>query len=299
MSDHGGTVRRHSRWLHAISAVLPTTAVATARALPTLVHIQPVARFRRAVPDTVMPVLPGAAPAPEVGAGVDTLYGNSAMPLRLLRLFPLVEAGLSGLGVRIAILDTGFETELVPFAGTIVAGQYDFVFNDSIVRNEAADVSGASSHGTSVWSLLAARVPGTLMGIAPAAEYLLAKTEDIRSETPLEEDNYVAALEWADSLGARIVSSSIGYLTFDDGSGYTGSDLNGDLAVTTRAADSAAARGILVVTAMGNEGPGTMTLITPADGDSVLGIGAEDSTGAVASFSSRGPTAALETSGTR
>jgi hypothetical protein len=292
--EHGGTVRRRSRWLHALSAELPRTAVAMATQLPTLSHVQPVARFRRAVPDTVTPAFPEAAagmPALTSAGGLDTLYGNSSMPLRVLRLFPLVQAGLGGLGVRIAILDTGFETELSPFAGTFVAGQYDFVFNDSIVRNEAADVAGASSHGTSVWSLLAARVPGVLIGIAPDAEYLLAKTEDVRSETPLEEDNYVAALEWADSLGAKIVSSSIGYLTFDDGSGYTTSDLNGDVAVTTRAADSAVARGIAVFTAMGNEGPGATTLITPADGDSVLGIGAEDSTGVVATFSSRGPTA--------
>jgi len=292
VADHGGAVRRRSRWLHAVSAVLPPAAVTAVAQLSLLTRVQPVAQFRRAEPDTVVPASPEAAALPfGTTAGLDTLYGNSAMPLRVLRLFPLVSAGLTGLGVRIAILDTGFETELSPFAGTTIAGQYDFVFNDSIVRNEAVDVAGASSHGTSVWSLLGARVPNTLIGIAPAAEYLLAKTEDIRSETQLEEDNYVAALEWADSLGAQVVSSSIGYLTFDDGSGYPPSDLNGDIPVTTQAADAAVARGMVLLTAMGNEGPGTSTLITPADGDSVLGIGAEDSTGTIAGFSSRGPTA--------
>jgi hypothetical protein len=202
-----------------------------------------------------------------------------------------VEHGLTGLGVRVAVLDTGFETELVTFTGASIGAQYDFVFNDSIVRNEAGDAPTASTHGTSVWSLLAARVPGTMMGIAPDATFLLAKTEDVRSETPLEEDTYVAALEWADSLGAHVVTSSVGYLGFDDGSGYTPDQLNGDIAVTTRAADSAVARGIVVVTAVGNEGPAARTLITPADGDSVLSVGAEDSTGVVAGFSSRGPTA--------
>jgi subtilisin family serine protease len=213
------------------------------------------------------------------------------MPFGRLNVFPLARRGIRGAGVRVAVLDTGFETELPPFAGATVAAQYDFVFNDPIVRNQAADAPGASQHGTAVWSLLAAMVPDTLVGLAPDAAYLLAKTEDIRSETPLEEDNFVAALEWADSLEADIVTASIGYLRFDDEAGYAPSDLTGDIAVTTIASDLAAQRGILVLVAAGNEGPGATSLITPADGDSVLAIGAEDSLGTVASFSSRGPTA--------
>ena len=285
---NGGTVRRTSRWLRAVSAVLPPDAMRAARAARGVQRIQPIARFRGPVREEIVtpamtaPVFP--APAQ------DSLYGNAAMPLRRMNLFPLVDQGLFGSGVRIAVLDTGFETELSVFDSATVVAQYDFVFNDSIVRNEPNDAADASGHGTSVWSLLAGVAPGTLLGIAPKAEYLLAKTEDVRSETPLEEDNFVAALEWADSLGADLVTASLGYLTFDDGSGYTYGDLNGDVAVTTRAADSAVARGLVVMTAMGNEGPTAGTLITPADGDSVFGIGAEDSTGAVATFSSRGPT---------
>jgi hypothetical protein len=287
----GGTVRRESRWLHAVSAVLPPAAVAAARARRDLMRIQPVTRFHRLPgPDTavVAPFLPPLAP---LAPAQDSVYGPSAMPLRRLNLFPLVDHGLRGAGVRIAILDTGFETGLPAFAQTLLVAQHDFVFNDSVVRNEVNDASTASSHGTSVWSLFAAQVPGTMMGIAPDASYLLAKTEDVRSETPVEEDNYVAALEWADSIGVDLVSSSLGYTTFDDGSGYSYSQLNGDVAVTTVAVDLAAQRGILVLTANGNEGPGSGTLITPADADSALGIGAEDSLGVVASFSSRGPTA--------
>lgn len=286
---NGGTVRRTSRWLHAVSAVLPPGAMSAARALRGLERIQPVARFRQPRRgDWIEPEVLWAAPAAPTQ---DSVYGNSAMPFRRLNLFPLVDQGLRGAGVRIAVLDTGFETELTAFDSATVVAQYDFVFNDSIVRNEAIDAPIASTHGTSVWSLLAARIPGSMMGIAPRAEYLLAKTEDVRSETPLEEDNYVAALEWADSIGVDVVTSSLGYLLFDDGSGYAYQDLNGDIAVTTRAADSAVARGIALLTAMGNEGPAAGTLITPADGDSVLSIGAEDSTGVVAAFSSRGPTA--------
>lgn len=291
IAARGGAPRHASRWLHAVSAVMPPAALDAARRFPGLARVQPVTRYRRGGrPETVEPG-PGVPRVPVAAPAQDSLFGPAAMPLRRLNLFPLVEQGLTGSGVRVAVLDTGFETELVTFAGVAIGAQHDFVFNDSIVRNEPADVPTASSHGTSVWSLLAARVPGTMLGIAPDATFLLAKTEDVRSETPLEEDTFVAALEWADSLGAHLVTASLGYLTFDDGSGYAPADLDGDVAITTRAADSAVARGIVVLTAVGNEGPAARTLITPADGDSVLSIGAEDSTGVVAGFSSRGPTA--------
>jgi hypothetical protein len=213
------------------------------------------------------------------------------MPYRLLRLRPLTDAGVDGTGVRVAIFDGGFDTQNPAFTGITVTAQYDFVFGDTIVRNDTNDVATAHSHGTAVWSLFAGDVPGRLHGVARGASYLLAKTEDVRSEMRVEEDNYVAALEWADSIGVDIVSSSLAYLNFDNGFSYTPSQLNGDVAVTTVAADLAAQRGILVVTAAGNSGPGTRTIWTPADGDSVLAVGAEDSLGNLASFSSRGPTA--------
>jgi serine protease AprX len=290
ISRLGGRLRHRSRWLNAVSANLTLGQLEQARSSNLLRHIQPVASFRgkRELPTIdVRSVAPAAAPSQ-----VDSLYGPSAMPLRRLNLFPLVEVGLTGRGVRIAILDTGFETEHAAFLGATVVAQRDFVNGDSIVRNEASDSANASQHGTNVWALLAANLPNQIIGIAPNAEYILAKTEDVRGEFRTEEDNYVAALEWADSLDADIVNSSLTYLQFDDQSGYTFSDLNGDIAVTTIAADSAAARGIVVVTAVGNSGSqGFGSLLTPADGDSVIAVGAEDSLGVLQSFSSRGPTA--------
>lgn len=301
----GATLRRRSRWLHAVSADLSTSALDVARRRPEFRHLQPVAVFAGTPEEPLGPApLPAAPPAP--GPAADTAaYGGGAMPMRRLNLFPLVDQELRGEGVRIALLDTGFETELAAFdsvrLGGRIVGQKDFVFStdtfhDSIVRNEPADTfpdgrpSNASAHGTQVWSILAANVPGTHIGTAPDAEYLLAKTEDVRSETTAEEDNYVAALEWADSLGAHIVSSSLGYLTGSDFS-YQPAELNGDIAVTTLAADMAAQRGIVVVTSAGNGGPSFRSLTTPADGDSVIAVGSEDSTGVLAGSSSRGPTA--------
>ena len=292
----GARVRVRSRWLHAVSADIPTATLRLLARDRGLRRIQPLGRFRlrrgRPDPARLFPAPAGAAAGDTCGAGGDPVYGPSEMPYRQLHLRPLTDAGTDGTGVHVAILDAGFDTQNPAFAGVALTAQYDFVFGDTVVRNDAQDslLLNPHGHGTAVWSLFAADVPGRLRGIARGATYLLAKTEDVRSETRVEEDNYVAALEWADSIGVDVVSSSLTYLTFDNGFGYIPSQLNGDVAVTTVAADSAVRRGILVVTAAGNEGPFPRTVSTPADGDSVLAVGAEDSLGIIASFSSRGPT---------
>jgi hypothetical protein len=286
----GAGVRVSSRWLHAVSVTAPSAVLTLLSRMRWVRRLQPLARWR--LPAGPPPVDETAVAADTCPAAGDPTYGPSEMPYRQLGLRPLADAGESGAGVRVAILDGGFNTLDPAFAGVTVTAQRDFVFGDSVVRDEANDRPGAQFHGTAVWSLFAALVPGRLVGVARGASYLLAKTEDIRSETRVEEDNYVAGLEWADSIGVDIVSSSLGYLTFDNGFGYTPSQLNGDIAVTSVAADSAAARGILVVTAAGNNGQaGFRTIVTPGDADSVITVGAEDSLGNITSFSSRGPTA--------
>ncbi len=299
----GARVRMQSRWLHAISVDAPTAALRVLAQDRDLRRIQPLGRFRlgprhtrrqiEAAPPTVLAPQQGPGDTCGVTPGDDPVLGPSEMPYRRLNLRPLTDQGVNGTGVRIAIFDGGFNTLNPAFNGITVTAQYDFVYRDSVVRNQTPQDSAfdAAFHGTAVWSLFAGDVPGRLRGIARGASYLLAKTEDVRNETRVEEDNYVAALEWADSIGVDIVSSSLAYLVFDNGFNYAPSQLNGDIAVTTVAADLAASRGILVVTAASNNGPGSRTIWTPADGDSVLAIGAEDSLGTIASFSSRGPTA--------
>lgn len=293
----GATIRMRSRWLHALSVDAPASTLRRLAGDRDLRRMQPRGRFRldpnRAMPDRLpSPILPTPTAGNDTcGPGGDPVYGPSEMPLQRLNLRPLTNRGFDGTGVTIALLDTGFDTQNPAFSGVTVQAQRDFVFNDGVVRDEFADMAGAHNHGTAVWSLLAGNDPGRLRGIARGATYLLVKTEDVRSETRVEEDHYVAALEWADSIGVDIVSSSLAYLIFDDGFSYSPSEVNGDVAVTTVAADLAVQRGIVVVTAAGNTGPAPRTIWTPADGDSVFAIGAEDSLGSIAVFSGRGPTA--------
>ncbi len=291
----GARIRVRSRWLHAVSADVPAATLRQLLQDRDLRRVQPLGRFKlRGARPSAAPRIIAAGPGDTCGVtpGDDPVLGPSAMPYRQLNLRPLTDQGVDATGVRIAILDTGFDTSDAAFSGITITAQHDFVFNDDVVQDEPGkDVAGAQFHGTATWSLFAGNVAGRLHGVARGASFLLAKTEDVRSETRVEEDNYVAALEWADSIGVDIVSSSLAYLVFDNGFSYTPSQLNGDVAVTTVAADMAAQRGILVVTAAGNEGPGSRSIWTPADGDSVLAIGAEDSLGTIADFSSRGPTA--------
>jgi subtilisin family serine protease len=143
------------------------------------------------------------------------------------------------------------------------------------------------SHGTATLSICGGLAPGQLIGVAPRAEYALAKTEVMGSETEIEEDYWIAGLEWLDSLGCELASSSLGYTDW-----YTYADLDGNSAVTTIEADKAAARGLLVVNSAGNEGNKTWRyVIAPADGDSTLAVGATTVAGERVAFSSVGPTA--------
>jgi hypothetical protein len=231
---------------------------------------------------------------PQLPHGDDSppYYGNSYTQLIQIMVPPLHDLGYSGAGILIGVLDTGFRKDHVAVSGLDIIAEHDFVFDDDDTQYDPSNPDDYSdSHGTAVLSLMAGNAVGELIGPAFGASFLLGKTEDTRSETPIEEDYWVEGIEWMESQGADIVSSSLGYTRFDDDTGYEFSDLDGNTAVTTIAADAAAVLGVLVVNAAGNERNGEWGhIITPADGDSVAAIGAVDSQGALASFSSPGPT---------
>jgi serine protease AprX len=153
-------------------------------------------------------------------------------------------------------------------------GAYDFVqLNDTVFDDD--------DHGTNVLSCMAAYKPGKIVGTAPLASYLLLRSEDAPTEYLVEEYNWLAAAEYADSAGVDIITSSLGYTTFDDKrTSHTKNDLNGKTAVISRAAGMAAAKGIMVVNSAGNEGDGLWKYIgVPADADNIFTIGAVDAKG--------------------
>ena len=211
-------------------------------------------------------------------------------PLTQVNGRALHESGYDGKGILIAILDGGFTAaDLISSLSGLRARNgikktYDFVKNGQYVYN-------LSSHGTAVLSVLAGIMPGNIEGTAPGADYMLFKTEDVESEFPCEEDFWAAGAEFADSSGADIISSSLGYFNFDDSTlNYKISDLNGNTAFVTQVADIAASKGILVVNSAGNERSSSWKrIIFPSDGDSVLAAGAVDGDNLISGFSSAGP----------
>jgi serine protease AprX len=200
--------------------------------------------------------------------------------------------GLRGQGLVIGILDAGFYqyTALKAFDSVNKAGQvlgvHDFVAKDNSVIEDNA-------HGMECFSVIAANLPGQFVGTAPKAGFYLFRSEDAGSEYPVEEHNWVCAAERVDSAGGDVISSSLGYTTFDNPLfDHTYADMNGNTTMAAIGADLAAKKGILVVNSAGNEGGDSWGKIaTPADGDSVLAVGAVNKSGVPAAFSSRGPSA--------
>ncbi|PTX58958.1 putative secreted protein (Por secretion system target) [Kordia periserrulae] len=220
-------------------------------------------------------------------------YGNSGNQNQMINVHKLHELDYTGEGVTIAVMDSGF-----PNVNTMTAFQrlrdngdlldgYDFVDRTANIYAYTGN-----SHGTNVLSDMAGYVDGQFVGTAPDASYYLFRTEDVASETPLEESYWVEAAERADSLGVDVVNTSLGYSRFDESRyDYTTADMDGNTTFITKGANIAVEKGILVVNSAGNEGnDGTWGILTaPADGN-VFTIGAVNASGNYASFSSRGRT---------
>lgn len=219
-------------------------------------------------------------------------YGSSYAMLQQINVPAVHDLGYTGQGVTICVMDAGFSrlTHDAFLSMNIIAA-WDFVNNDPNVGNQ--NDLGEGSHGTMTLSNVGGFAPGHLIGPAFNANYILAKTENTASETPIEEDNWIAAMEWADSIGVDVTSTSLGYIGFDPPyTSYTWMDMDGNTTVITNGADYAAYIGIVVVNSAGNEGYNSShnTLGAPADGDSVIAAGAVGSSGTRSSFSSVGPT---------
>lgn len=289
-------IRHYSKMLTAVSATITREQCEEILELNFVEKILPVATLRRIAPEEeVSPITKGLSK----NLADSGFYGPSYRQLSQLNIPAVHDSGLTGKGVRIAIFDTGFRKSHVAFQKVIeenrLVAERDFIFNDNNVDDEIPEDTtregNQNSHGTMVWSEIAAYDSGKMIGAAYGAEFVLAKTERLGSETPIEEDNYVAAVEWADSLGVDIISTSLGYRDFDDFK-YSFGDLDGESAITTQAVNWAFQRGIVVVVAAGNDGTNFPDggLGAPADAYGSLSVGAVYANGTIAEFSSHGPT---------
>ncbi len=228
---------------------------------------------------------PASPPVPDYYS-----YGNSFGQIHIHNGEYLHDQGFYGQGMLIAILDAGFyHYKSLPAFDSVninnrVIDTYDFVANETSVDEDFF-------HGMMCFSVIAGNIPGQLVGSCPDAKFLLYRSEDVDSESPVEEQYWIAAAERADSAGADIITTSLGYNLFDNPVfNYSYSDMNGKSTMIAKAATLAARKGIIVLAAAGNEGDNSWHyIITPADADSIISVGATDVSGNVATFSSYGP----------
>ena len=291
------TILNISKWLNSVSIQTnDPTALNTINGFPfveTVIGIA--ARFsgespiRDKFPQQITDIITQERPD-QVEADYYNYGTNAYNEIHLHKAEFLHNIGLRGQGMMITLHDAGFfnYTTLDAFDSVNMNGQvlstWDFVTGNASVTED-------NSHGMQVFSTIAANIPGQFVGKAPKANFHLFRTEDVASENVIEEHNWVCAAERADSLGTDLISSSLGYTTFDiPAFNHPYADRNGNIAMITIGADLAAKKGILVFNAQGNIiDPETHFLSVPADGDSVVSVGSVNQMGIVASNSSYGP----------
>jgi hypothetical protein len=295
-------VLNRSRWFNLVLISIPDTSILNqVRALSFVESSEPVNnRFARKKRDSVsvnqVKSVSRKAFSDNIasvsGLISPTDYGGAFTQIHMHHGEFLHNLGFQGEGMTIAILDDGFNS--YPGnpafdslrAHNRILGSYDFV-------HQKVSVDQEGHHGAFCFSIIASNMPGIMIGTAPSASYWLFKTEDDDSESPVEEQNWVAAAEFADSVGADLISTSLGYGYFDDAKyNLTYSERNGHTALVSRAANLAVDKGMIVTASAGNSGLETddqKYVSCPADGDSVYATGAVDNNGVIAGFSSWGP----------
>ncbi len=289
-------IENQSRWFNAVTAHLTPEQKKELEHQSSIRAIVPVKTF-------LSPELPSSEQTIHQHfkkiAGQRFDYGPSLSQMELIDAVKVHNIGISGRGVLVGMLDTGFRWKIhEALQSRRIIAEYDFIQKDSVTENQSGDAGSQDTHGTSTFSLVGGFKEGRLVSPAFNASFILGKTEYVPTETNVEEDRWVAAIEWMEQCGVEVVSSSLGYSEFDltDANGnpqhsYTYADMNGKTATTTKAAAIAARKGVVVVNAMGNEaGTSWHFLTTPADADSIISVGAVNNNGNYASFSSVGPT---------
>ena len=284
----GFEVKQKSKWFNGVSGYLTKSEIGLISQLSTVKSLDVVHKFKKDYS-----IEEDAGNQPQGSSlykqnGINSFdYGQSFTQLNQINVPAVHDMGFTGQGITICSMDAGFDNLAHEvFSSMNIIAMWDFVDGDP-------DVSQLGSHGTSTLSTIGGFKEGRLIGPAFDSDFILARTEDILSETPVEEDNWIAALEWADSIGVDVTTTSLSYLEFDPPfQSYTWEDMDGNTALITIAADLAVKLGIVVVNSASNSGfnPNHNTLGAPADGDSVITVGAVGSDGERSGFSSVGPT---------
>lgn len=221
-------------------------------------------------------------------------YGSGSEQIDQINLRPLHLAGFTGTGVSIAVIDTGFPTVNTGSAfarlwtNNKIKASYDFVTKSNDIYNATLNV-----HGSIVLGAIGGYIQDTFAGSAPDADFYLYRSENSTVEIPEEELYWIEAAEEADRKGVDLITTSLGYSTFDDPRyNYEYADMNGNTSFIARAAEIASNKGIFVLIAAGNSGQQPWHyILTPADNAKVFTIGSVDSSGNSSGFSSFGPNA--------
>ena len=288
----GAVVFQCSKWFNAAIVIISnTTQLNAVNSLSCVLSSTPVNRYHSTKPDEILP-----APQHTVQRSSPVTfgynYGPSITQVTQLNLECMHNKGFRGQNMTIAVIDDGFNNaDVNPVFDSLrnegrVLGTRDIVAGNTFVYED-------DSHGAMVLSCMAGNSPGNLIGTSPKASFYLLRSEDVSSEKIIEEDNYVVAAELADSLGVDIITTSLGYTTFDISSqDHTYADLNGKTSVASIAATMAVRKGIFVLNAAGNEGASAWQRVgVPADADSICTVGSVNGSGQHSGFSSVGPTA--------
>lgn len=280
-----------SKWFNQV-AIMTTdsAALASINAMPFVAGTVQVAN-RPAVSGKILPVADDPVVIEPGRPGATINYGTSAGQVNIHRMPFLHDRGFRGEGIRLAVFDAGFNRfNVLPTFDSArnkdqFLGSWDFIAKDSSVFED-------HPHGMQCLSTIVANMPGLFVGTAPDASFYLFRTETTASEYPIEEHYWLAAAEKADSLGVDVISSSLGYTNFSDPAyDHSYDDMDGNTTIVTKAVDKAAQKGMLVFTSAGNDGANSWRYISaPADADSAITVGAVDTLGAPAYFSSYGPT---------
>lgn len=295
IANTGATILNRSKWFNSVTVEVSDPAILSSiQSLPFVVGTTAVGRTTQApvTPSKKMEVEPiRFLPIQQTPSRTTSFnYGNSLNQVAMLRGDVMHASGYTGQGIVIAVLDAGFSNanNIAPldslFANGRVLSTWDFVDNEQ-------DVFDDDAHGSMVLSVIGGNSPGELIGTAPHASFLLLRSENAPAEAIIEEYNWASAAEYADSAGAHIINSSLGYTVFDNpAQNHTYANLDGNTTPISIAADIAASKGMVVCNSAGNEGNGSWFRISaPADADSILAVGAVDAAGMNVGFSGKGP----------